>query len=81
MLQSTFQRKIIMQEEYKQYFQWKTQLKSYKLDPFCTLCDKLHDSNLPPKIYSNVAEWFHEDEFKGPFCKNGSERTYYKTMF
>ena len=32
---------------------------------------------LPP----NVAEWFHEDEFKEPYCKNGSERAYYKTMF
>ena len=74
---------IYFQTAYKQYFEWKPQYKFYKSDPFCDLCSKLHDSSLPAKTYPDVSKWFHEDSLMAgvPYCKNGSERAYYKSMF
>ena len=42
---------------YNSYFKWKEE---YTIDPhngYCTLCEKLKDSNMPPQVYHDMNGW------------------------
>ena len=52
----------------------------YYQNPFCTLCQKLHDKSEPVKTYANMVEWFDYDKYGKKQCTDGSERLYYKTF-
>ena len=65
--------------KYKEYFSWKKEYRLYQKDPWCTLCEKLHNSEEPWKSYSNVSEWYYNDKNGNYLCSNGSDRKYTKT--
>ncbi|GAB6020482.1 hypothetical protein CHUAL_003171 [Chamberlinius hualienensis] len=46
---------------YNEYLAWKSSCEVYDNSKlFCDLCEKLHDSSLPPKSYSNIHKWWVE---------------------
>ena len=67
--------------KYEEYFHWKKEYWLYQKDPWCTLCEKLHDYNEPHKIYKNVSEWYYNDYEGNYLCSNGTERSYHKELF
>ena len=81
-----FQVKILIyfstsQEKYLEYFAWKDKYDLYNYDPWCQLCEKLHDPNEPIKIYPDMSEWFYYDQNHVPLCSDGSEQSYFPSMF
>ena len=64
-----------------EYFAWKDKYHLYTYDPWCQLCQKLHDPHEPTKIYSDMSEWFYYDQDQNPLCSDGSERSYFLSMF
>ena len=46
---------------YSHYFQWKRHFKVVHnpVDAWCTLCEKLNDPTLPPKVYPNATDWWY----------------------
>lgn len=48
---------------YDKFFDWKKDYQVIRkpLNGWCDLCEKLHDSSLPSKSYSSVAQWWYED--------------------
>jgi hypothetical protein len=52
-----------------------------KQEPYCQLCEKLHNENEPGKIYPNMTDWFYYDRNGKLLCKDGSDREYYSSMF
>ena len=53
----------------------------YNYDPWCQLCEKLHDPNEPIKIYPDMFQWFYYDQNHVPLCSDGSEESYFPSMF
>ena len=71
-----------LQDKYLEYFAWKDSYDLYSYDPWCQLCEKLHDPNEPIKIYNDMTKWFYYDENTNlPLCSDGSERPYFLSMF
>ena len=68
------------QEEYLRYFEWKNQYLFYYQNPYCTICQKLHNKNEPVKIYSDISDWYYFDKNGKKQCNDGSEREYYKSF-
>ena len=52
----------------------------YYQNPFCTLCQKLHNKSEPIKTYPNMIQWYDYDNKGKKQCTDGSERLYYKTF-
>ena len=71
---------MFFQDEYLKYFDWKEHYEMYYVNPFCTLCQKLHNKSEPVKTYTNMVEWFDYDNEGKKQCTDGSERRYYKTF-
>ena len=46
---------------YSKYFQWKRHFRIVHnpVDAWCSLCEKLNDPTLPPKVYANVTQWWY----------------------
>lgn len=44
--------------EFKAYFEWRKYFNLYSGHGMCQLCEKLHDSDSPAKIYCDVDDWF-----------------------
>ena len=76
----TFNLPIYFQKEYLKYFDWKEQYELYYQNPFCTICQKLHDKREPVKIYQNMTHWIHYDGKGNKQCTDGSERKYYTSL-
>ena len=70
----------ISQKEYLKYFDWKKEYELYYQNPYCTICQKLHNEKEPVKTYSNITEWYHYDNEGKNQCTDGSEREYYKSF-
>jgi hypothetical protein len=70
-----------LQDKYLEYFEWKTKFIMLKQEPYCQLCEKLHNENEPGKIYPNMTDWFYYDRNGKLLCKDGSDREYYSSMF
>ena len=70
----------ISQKEYLKYFDWKKEYELYYQNPYCTICQKLHNEKEPVKAYSNITEWYYYDNEGKNQCTNGSEREYYKSF-
>ena len=68
------------QNEYLKYFAWKEQYELYYQNPFCTICQKLHNKSEPIKTYANMDDWVRYDENGNKQCTDGSERSYYKSF-
>ena len=66
--------------EYLKYFDWKKEYNLFYQNPYCTICQKLHNENEPVKIYPNISKWYYEDNEGKKQCKDGSERKYYKSF-
>ena len=66
--------------EYLKYFDWKKEYKLFYRNPYCTICQKLHNENEPVKIYPNISQWYYEDNEGKKQCTDGSEREYYKSF-
>ena len=66
-------------EKYQEYFSWKREYLLYQKDPWCTLCEKLHNQNEQWNTYANVSEWYYNDENGNYLCTDGSERKYTKS--
>ena len=65
--------------KYQEYFSWKKEHMLYQKDPWCSLCEKLHDPKGPRKTYANVSEWYYNDKNGNYLCSDGSDRKYTKT--
>ena len=57
------------------YFEWKEKYEFYYQNPYCTMCQKLHNKYEPVKTYQNMTDWYYNKQ-----CTDGSEREYYKTF-
>ena len=68
------------QEEYLRYFEWKNQYAFYYQNPYCTICQKLHNQNEPVKTYPDISDWYYYDNKGDKQCTDGSEREYYKSF-
>ena len=66
--------------EYLKYFDWKKEYKLFYQNPYCTICQKLHNKNEPVKMYPNISKWYYEDNEGKKQCTDGSERDYYKSF-
>ena len=66
--------------EYLKYFDWKKEYKLFYRNPYCTICQKLHNENEPVNIYPNISQWYYEDNEGKKQCTDGSEREYYKSF-
>ena len=66
--------------EYLKYFDWKKEYNLFYQNPYCTICQKLHNENEPAKIYPNISKWYYEDNEGKKQCTDGSERKYYKSF-
>ena len=62
------------------YFDWKKEYNLFYQNPYCTICQKLHNENEPVNIYPNISEWYNEDNEGKKQCRDGSERKYYKSF-
>ena len=58
------------------YFEWKQNYILYWKNPWCTLCEKLHNTSEPWQTYANITEWYYHDVDGQYLCTNGSERKY-----
>ena len=73
---------ILLQKEYLKYFAWKKEYMLYEQDPYCILCQKLHDPDEPAKIYPSMMDWYYRNPVDGDLlCKDGSERSYFSSIF
>ena len=70
---------FIFQNEYLEYFDWKAKYTFYYKNPYCTICQKLHNKDEPVKMYPNMNQWYNYDSEGNKQCSDGSERKYYKT--
>ena len=66
-------------EEYLEYFKWKSQFSLYMRDAYCQLCEKLHNP-IEKKTYQDLRQWWLFDEKNLPFCDDGSNRKYFKSI-
>ena len=66
--------------EYLKYFDWKKEYKYFHQNPYCTICQKLHNKKEPVNIYPNITKWYYEDNEGKKQCTDGSEREYYKSF-
>ena len=71
------QQNVFSQEEYLKYFEWKQNYILYWKNPWCTLCEKLHNTSEPWQTYANITEWYYHDVDGQYLCTNGSERKYF----
>ena len=48
------------EDEFRSFFQWRKKYSISRADfqPFCDLCKKLHEDDLPRKSYSDIREWW-----------------------
>ena len=67
-------------EEYLKYFTWKKHYDFYFTDPYCTLCEKLHNIEEPPKMYPDMTQWFYYNDQGNLLCTDGSERSYFQSV-
>ena len=70
----------IFQKEYLKYFDWKEKYEFYYQNPYCTICQKLHNKDEPEKTYPNITDWYYYDINGHKQCTDGSERKYYKSF-
>ena len=75
-----FKKFLIFQEEYLKYFEWKKEYALYYTDPYCSLCQKLHNDYEPVKTYPDMSIWFYNDENDNLLCTDGSERQYFSSI-
>ena len=68
------------QNEYLEYFDWKAKYTFYYKNPYCTICQKLHNKDEPVKMYPNMNQWYNYDFEGNKQCSDGSERKYYKSF-
>ena len=68
------------QNEYLEYFDWKAKYTFYYKNPYCTICQKLHNKDEPVKMYPNMNQWYNYDSEGNKQCSDGSERKYYKSF-
>ena len=62
------------------YFEWKKKYALYHINPYCSLCQKLHDKQELVKTYENMSKWFYYDENDNLLCSDGSEHQYFSTF-
>jgi hypothetical protein len=62
------------------YFEWKKKYALYHTNPYCSLCQKLHNKHEPVKTYENMSKWFYYDENDSLLCSDGSEYQYFSTF-
>ena len=66
--------------EYLKYFDWKKEYNLFYQNPYCTICQKLHNENEQKKMYPNISKWYYEDNEGKKQCTDGSQREYYKSF-
>ena len=71
---------LSFQDEYLKYFEWKKEYALYYTDPYCSLCQKLHNDYEPVKTYPDMSKWFYNDENDNLLCTDGSERQYFSSI-
>ena len=69
-----------LQDEYLKYFEWKKEYVFYHVDPYCTLCHKLHSNEEGKSLYENMTQWFYYDKQGSLLCTDGSEREYFQSV-
>ena len=68
--------------EYLKFFDWKHKYELYYQNPYCTICQKIHNKSEPVKTYPDMVNWlkYTYDGKSTNICTDGSERTYYKSF-
>ena len=62
---------------YQLMLSWRNEYELYQRWPLCSLCEKLHLSNEPNQIYSDVYQWWYKDNQGEFLCHDGHSRHYF----